>query len=185
MTRYRVSAQRSTVDADLEVNVHPSHLNARGVSGLLEVDLDANGDPRLDRPYSAELSLPVRRLTSGNALQDAEMRRRFDAVRHPLIGVTLQTARPLGAGRYRATLRLSMHGVTRVLRSDVAFAARDSVLEIDGALLVDMRRFRIDPPRLAFMRVEPEVQVRVHLVARAVSGPPRRGTARRAPPPGR
>jgi hypothetical protein len=84
-----VNTAKSTVRVGLRVNLHPSHIEASALSGTVTCELDDQGKPRLDQPYSAELTLPVEAIKSGNGIQDREMRRRFDAGRYPTINATV------------------------------------------------------------------------------------------------
>jgi polyisoprenoid-binding protein YceI len=164
--RFRVNPEKSTVDVRLRVNLHPSHVSTSALSGTIDCELDAAGRPRLDRPYGARLTLPVKAISSGNALQDREMRRRFDASRYPTITVNVDTGESLGkTDRYRAVGRLTMHGQTREIAANVRVRTSGREMTITGKQVLNVREFGIDPPRLILLRMEPEVDVRVHIVA--------------------
>jgi polyisoprenoid-binding protein YceI len=173
MPRFRVNPDKSTVDVGLRVNLHPSHVTTSALSGTIDCELDAAGRPRLDRPYGAKLTLPVRAISSGNALQDREMRRRFDASRHPTITAIVLTGESLGTSdRYRAVAQLTMHGQTREIAARVRVRTQGREMTITGRHVINVKEFGIDPPRLILLRMEPEVDVRVHIVAerRAIRG---------------
>lgn len=164
--RFRVNTARSTVTVGLRINLHPSHINANALSGVIECELDADRRPRLDRPYSATLTLRVDAITSGNGLQDREMRRRFDAGRYPVISARVVDGKPLrGVGRYRAAAELTMHGQTRVISGDVRLTVDETTMRVDGRQVINVKDFGINPPRLLILKVEPEVDVEVHVVA--------------------
>lgn len=167
MPRFRVDTGRSKVDIGLKVNLHPSHITATGLRGTLEGELDEQGRPRLDRPYSAELRLPVDAIKSGNGPQDREMRRRFDASRYPEITARVTHAEPSngGDGRYRATALLTMHGQTHEVTGDVRLSVDGASVTVDGDQVINVKQFGIDPPRLIVLKVEPDVDVRAHIVA--------------------
>src|SRR6202140_3612770 len=113
MPRFGVTTAQSTVKVGLRVNLPPSQNNANSLSGVIECEVDEQGKPRLDRPYSAELTLPVDAIKSGNGIQDREMRRRFDVSRYPTITATVTHGEALeGEGRYRAVAQLPLHGQT-------------------------------------------------------------------------
>jgi polyisoprenoid-binding protein YceI len=164
--RFRVNTTLSTVDVGLRVNLHPSPVNANALSGVIECELDGKGRPRLDRPYSARLALRVDAITSGHGLQDREMRRRFDARRYPVITTRVVYGKALrGAGRYRAVAELTMHGQTREVSGDIRLRVEGARMLIDGSQVINIKDFGIDPPRLLILKVEPEVDVDVHIVA--------------------
>ena len=89
MPRFRVNTAKTTVKVGLRVNLHPSHIDANALSGTIECEVDEQGKPRLDQPYSAVLTLPVEAIKSGNGMQDREMRRRFDVSKFPTITATV------------------------------------------------------------------------------------------------
>jgi polyisoprenoid-binding protein YceI len=161
-----VNTAKSTVRVGLRVNLHPSHIEASSLSGTVTCELDDQGKPRLDQPYSAELTLPVEAIKSGNGIQDREMRRRFDAGRYPTINATVTHGEALdGDGSYRATAKLTMHGQTREITGDVRLGVTGTTMTIDGQQVIDVKDFGIDPPRLIILKVEPEVDLQVHIVA--------------------
>jgi polyisoprenoid-binding protein YceI len=161
-----VNTAKSTVRVGLRVNLHPSHIEASALSGIITCELDEQGKPRLDQPYSAELTLPVEAIKSGNGIQDREMRRRFDAGRYPTISATVTHGEALdGEGHYRATAKLTMHGQTREITGDVRLGVTGTTMTIDGQQVIDVKDFGIDPPRLIILKVEPEVDLQVHIVA--------------------
>lgn len=165
MPVYRVTRQ-SSVAIEGKTTTHVMHASSNALAGELECVLDARDRPRLDRPYRATLRLPIDSIKTGIGLQDREMRRRFDAKAFPDITARLRRARELEPGvRYLATADLSMHGTTRRFESKVSLRVGTRRLTIDGEQVVDMRDFGIAPPRLLILTVEPEVTVRVHIVA--------------------
>ena len=167
MPRYRVDTARSEVDIGLRVNLHPSHITATGVRGEVECELDDAGHLRLDRPYSAELTLPVDAISSGNTLQDRVMRGRLDSSRYPNITakVVSGTAVSVDEGRYTATAKLTINGRTRELTRDVRLQFTNGTLTADAMTSINVQDFGIDPPRLIVLKVEPDVDISAHIVA--------------------
>jgi polyisoprenoid-binding protein YceI len=167
MPRFIVDTTQTTVEVSLRVNLHPSHISAPALSGHIDCELDARNRPRFDAPYSANLALPVKAITSGNGLQDREMRRRFDAGRHPSITARVTKGQALRqAGHYRAVAQLTMHGQTREITAEVDLRVDGPTMTVDGQQVINVKDFGIDPPNLILLRMEPEVDVRVHIVAR-------------------
>jgi hypothetical protein len=69
----------------------------------------------------------------------------------------------LAGGRFD----LTFHGVTRRVRGELRLlAGDDGGFELEGEQVFDIRDFGIDPPRLLMLKADPEVRVRVRLVAR-------------------
>lgn len=167
MPRYRVDTARSEVGIGLRVNLHPSHITATGISGEVECELDEQGHPRLDQPYSAALTLPIASISSGIGLQDRLMRQRFDAQRYPNITARVVKGEVIDVdqGRYRATATLTMHGQTREVQGEVRLQFNNGTLTADAPTTLNMQDFGIDPPRLIVLKVEPEIDVSAHIVA--------------------
>ncbi|MEA2638290.1 MAG: hypothetical protein QOE18_1347 [Chloroflexota bacterium] len=166
MAQFRVNSSQSSVKVGLRINLHPSHIEANALTGVIECEVDDQGRPRLDQPYSAELSLPVDAIKSGNSIQDREMRRRFDVGRYPTITARVTKGEALeGEGRYRAVAQLSMHGQSREISGEIQLRVDGTTMTIDGQQVINVKDFGIDPPRLIILKVEPEVDLRVHIVA--------------------
>jgi polyisoprenoid-binding protein YceI len=106
-------------------------------------------------------------LSSGNRLEDRELRRRIDARRCPTIEGALTGLRETGTGgRYRVRGDLTFRGVTRSYEHEMTFVAPDgSSIELEGEATFDIRDFGMDPPRILMLKVEPEVRVKAHVVA--------------------
>jgi polyisoprenoid-binding protein YceI len=168
--RFVVDTAQSTVQVGLRVNLHPSHINANALAGYIECEIDDQGKPRLDQPYRAELTLPVDAIKSGNGIQDREMRRRFDISRYPEITAVVTHGEALdGEGRYRATAQLTMHGVTKDITGDLTLGVSGTTMTVDGQQVMNVKDFGIDPPRLIILKVEPDVDLQVHIVAQRQS----------------
>jgi polyisoprenoid-binding protein YceI len=166
VAQFRVNTSQSSVKVGLRINLHPSHIEANALAGVIECEVDDQGRPRLDQPYSAELSLPVDAIKSGNSIQDREMRRRFDVGRYPTITARVTKGEALeGEGRYRAVAQLSMHGQSREISGEIQLRVDGTAMTIDGQQVINVKDFGIDPPRLIILKVEPEVDLRVHIVA--------------------
>ena len=167
MPRYSVDTGQSQVEIGLRVNLHPSHIVATGIRGEVECELDGEGRPRLDRPFTAELKLPVESISSGIALQDRLMRGRFDSSRYPNITASVVSGEAISAdeGRYRATAKLTMHGQTREVSGEVRLHFNGGTMTADAPATINMKDFGIDPPRLIMLKVEPDVDISAHIVA--------------------
>ena len=170
MARYRVVPERSKVWIEARSNVHPIHSSTDGLSGFVDFDADTNGDGDGDAGASrpaGQLSLPVARLTSGNKLDDRELHKRIDARRYPTIeGVLTQLRRGDGDHRYRVAGDLTFRGVVRRCEDDMTIEVIDDrTIRLEGQSRFDIRDFGMEPPRILMLRVEPDVVVRVDIVA--------------------
>jgi polyisoprenoid-binding protein YceI len=162
VARYRIDPGRSRVWIDARSNVHPIHSSTDGLEGHVELG------PDRDRSAGAagRLSLPVTRLSSGNRLEDRELYRRVEARRFPTIDGVLVAMRPSGGDRFRVSGDVTFRGVTRRYEDEMTVRRLDErTVALEGASSFDIRDFGMQPPRILLLRVEPEVTVRVEIVA--------------------
>ncbi len=124
--------------------------------------MDTTAEPK------GELSLRVDRLSSGNALEDRELRRRVDTRRFPTIDGRLTTLQDTGRDdRYVVRGDLTFRGVTNSYEDEMTIArSDDETLHLEGRSTFDIRDFGMEPPRILMLRVHPEVAVTVTIVAR-------------------
>ena len=110
----------------------------------------------------------VERLSSGNALEDRELRRRVDTRRFPTIDGRLTTLQDTGRDdRYVVRGDLTFRGVTNSYEDEMTIARfDDQTLHLEGRSTFDIRDFGMEPPRILMLRVHPEVAVTVTIVAR-------------------
>ena len=93
----------------------------------------------------------------------------FPSFAIPTILGELREATPLaGDGNFRVQGDLTFHGVTRTVTGEVRVGIDDGALVIEGEQVFDVREFGITPPRILMLRVDPDVMVRIRLVARPV-----------------
>ena len=155
MPRYRIVPERSQVTIDARSSVHPIHTRTSGLEGFVELTfsdgrVDVGATPR------GRLSLPVDRLRSGNPLEDRELRRRIDARRFPTID----------GDQYLVGGDLTFRGETRACEAPMTISALDeSTMQLTGQATFDVRDFGMEPPRILMLRVYPEVEVSVEIVA--------------------
>ncbi|MEP7047781.1 MAG: YceI family protein [Ilumatobacteraceae bacterium] len=165
MTRYVIMPTRSKVWVEARSNVHPIHTEAAGLEGWLELDI-SDGAVDVDQALG-HIEFPVENLTSGNGLEDREMHRRIDARRYPTITgdlkVMKQTKDP---ARYTVGGDLTFRGVTRAYEDEMGVASSgDNSVSMTGVSVFDIRDFGMEPPRILMFKVQPEVTVRVEIVA--------------------
>jgi polyisoprenoid-binding protein YceI len=167
MARYRIVPEQSRVWIEARSSLHPIHSTTDGLEGFIE--LEAAGDGRVDltKPPAGKLSLPVTRLSSGNRLEDRELHKRIDARRYPTIdGMLTSMERVDGDGRYRVSGDLAFRGVSRPCQDEMSVeVVDDRTVRLEGQSTFDIRDFGMEPPRILMLRVEPDVVVRVEIVA--------------------
>ena len=172
MARYTIVPERSRVWIDARSSVHPIHSTADGLEGY--VDLDADGDAVVGLHPTAQLSFPVKRLSSGNRFEDRELHKRIDAQRYPIISGVLTGVVPVADdGRFLVRGDLTFRGVTRSAEDYMTVTAVDErTIRLAGESTFDIRDFGMEPPRILMLRVEPDVKVRVEILAEE-EAPPR------------
>ena len=165
MARYTIDPSRSRVWIDAQSSVHPIHSTADGLEGFIEFDADRDGT--VGSHPAGKLSFPVSKLSSGNPLERRELQKRIDARRYPTIDGVLTGMEPLdNQGRFRIRGDLAFRGVTRSVEGELALSVvDDSTIRLEGASTFDVRDFGMEPPRILMLRVEPDVTVRIELIA--------------------
>jgi polyisoprenoid-binding protein YceI len=160
VTRYRFVPDKSTVWIDGKSTLHAIHSKTDGLEGYIDLP-DGAGEP------SGTLSFAVKRLSSGNRMEDRELHRRIDAKRHPTIDGVITAMTPAGdEDRYRVRGDLTFRGVTRSVEDELTVTVIDDrTVRLEGSSQFDVRDFGMEPPRILVMRVYPEVNVRVEIVA--------------------
>ena len=165
MTRYRILPTRSRVWIEARSNVHAIQTEADGLEGWLDIDM---GDHKITGLESkGRVEFPVANLKSGNSFEDREMQRRIDGRRHPTISGDLRmmkaTPEPM---RYLVAGDVTFRGVTRNYEDEMTFEnIDDRTIAMRGESTFDIRDFGMDPPRILLLKVQPDVVVRVEIVA--------------------
>jgi polyisoprenoid-binding protein YceI len=167
VTRYRIAPERSYVWIDARSNVHPIHSTTDGLEGFVEVTLAPDGSVDVAAPVAGSLSLTVDHLSSGNRIEDRELQRRIDARRFPKIEGTLDKIAPSdGSERYLVGGDISFRGVSRHHEDEMDITSvDDQTIRLAGKSSFDIREFGMEPPRILLLRVEPDVDVRIEILA--------------------
>jgi hypothetical protein len=166
---FRLVPERSAVLIEARSSVGPITFGALGVSGA--IDVLALGDRvTADEGARAHLEIPVAALSSGNGLYDAELRRRVDAVRHPLATLDLDQCVVAGSGdHFTLKGRIGFHGVTRTLEGPiVADVPGPGRLTASGEQVLDIRDFGVSSPTVLMFRIYPQVVVKLQVEAELV-----------------
>jgi polyisoprenoid-binding protein YceI len=167
VTRYRIAPERSYVWIDGRSNVHPISVATDGLEGYVDIALSPTGDVDVTAPATGRLSLTVDHLTSGNRVEDKELQRRIDARRFPTIEGTLHQIAPSNEnGSYRVSGDIVFRGVSRHHEDLMCITGvDDQTMRLAGQSSFDIRDFGMEPPRVLLLKVEPEVEIRVEILA--------------------
>ena len=169
MTRFLIVPEASRCWIDARSSLHPIHSETTGLQGWIEIAMRRGRKVDLTAATGGHLELAVKRLRAGNPLEERELKRRIDARRFPTIDGDLTTISGTGVGgRYTVEGDLTFRGVTRRHRDEMTIRFEgDHTLRMTGQSTFDVRDFGMEPPRIGMLRVEPEVTVRIEIVAEA------------------
>jgi polyisoprenoid-binding protein YceI len=167
VARYQIDPDRSRVFIDARSSLHPIHSSTDGLEGYVDLDFGDDGELRLDGAPVGVLSLAVNRLSSGNGLEDREMQKRIDARRYPTIqGVLKKMQQAAANGTYRVNGEVTFRGVARPHDGEMTIKAMDpKTAKLEGQSRFDIRQFGMEPPKILMLKVDPNVDVRVEIMA--------------------
>lgn len=167
MARYDIVPERSEVWIKATSSVHGIQYRADGLAGFVALDVGRGGQLDLGVGPTGQVSLAVDRLSSGSRIEDQELRRRIDARRYPRIDGRLAGVQATGRdGRYVVRGEVTFRGVTNSHEDEMTISQLDdATLQLDGRSTFDIRDFGMEPPRILMLRVHPEVEVTVAIVA--------------------
>jgi polyisoprenoid-binding protein YceI len=169
MSRFVIQPDRSHLKVRARSSLHPIH-----GTGPLNGHVDAtvtNGTFDPSAPTTGTVELQIESLRGEDEHFDEEMKRRLDAHRYPTITGTIKRAQPSGNGdgRYHMIGDLTFHGQTRTVEGDIKVRFRgERYLQAEGALQLDIRDFGIKPPKVFMLKVHPEIEVNVDVIAEVV-----------------
>ena len=110
--RFAVVPDRSAVLVEARSTVGPLTFGVMGLTGEIGTQV-ADGVVCADERTTATVLIPTEGLRSGNAIYDAELSRRIDARRYPVVTLALHDCVPSGVpDRYRVGSDVTIHGVT-------------------------------------------------------------------------
>jgi hypothetical protein len=175
VTHFRIVPGRSQVWIEARSTLHPIRSETHGLEGWLDLEVGTDGQLDLAAAPRAHLEFPVSQLSSGNPLEDRELRRRIDARRYPVIAGDLTLMRATAeVGRYRVEGDLTFRGVTRryedEMTVEVLHGGDETMVVMAGERTFDVRDFGLEPPRILLLKVEPDVTVKVAIVAQLADG---------------
>ncbi|MFZ0218405.1 MAG: YceI family protein [Candidatus Dormiibacterota bacterium] len=166
MTTFTVLSGSSTLETEVRSSVHPIHARSTELEGRIEGEFDGEGVPDLTSPHGGRIQVPVDSIASGSRLNDMEMQRRAEVSKYPRIEFEVGDVTSSGNdGRYRGTIKVKAHGTTRSVEEEFTLRLDGKRLTLEGEHTFDMRDFGVQPPRIFTLKVEPEVRVKVRVVA--------------------
>jgi polyisoprenoid-binding protein YceI len=166
MTAYRIESDHSEVFVEARSNVHPIEIRTQGLSGTIEVDVDA-GKLQLSPAPRAAMEIAADLLRSGIELYDKEIHRMIEVRKYRTIKCELLETSEVTSGHFKLKGTIQLHGVTREIDGDVTVRVNDDAgtIEIEGSKTIDMRDFNLDPPKILMLEVQPDVSIRAKIRA--------------------
>jgi len=170
MARFETLLNKSEIVFEAESSVHPIRVATSRVKGFFEAVLDDAGRFDFSIPPSGRLEIAVDDLKSGNALIDRVIPAQLDTRRYPTIRAEIVTVQAEnGSGRYFAVGDITFHGVTHRMENVLIIEWLDkTTLGIRGETVIDVREFRVTPPKLLILKVEPQVKVKLNFIVKLV-----------------
>ncbi|HEX3981035.1 MAG TPA: YceI family protein [Acidimicrobiales bacterium] len=167
MTRFRFVPERSHVTIHGTSSLHPIETTSDGLEGYVDLEFGPEGEVTTTATPVGTLTFPLGRLSSGNAMEDRELYRRADIRRYPTIeGVLDAVGTPAEDGTFPVGGDVTFKGVTRHYEHLLGITAvDDGTVELTGASRFDIRDFGMEPPKVMMLKVHPEVDVQIDIVA--------------------
>src|SRR5882757_2461204 len=175
MTRFLLVGESCELTATARSTLHPVRA-VSPLSGWVEATV-TGGELLRDAPVTARLELPLSALRVDNPLLGREVDRRLEAKRHPLVVAEVERvtaevdeATGTGSGRYRVEGQLTLHSVRRPLSGTARLrVGPGGELAVAGRTRLDIRDFGLRPPSMLGLRVQPEVDVELRILATPVT----------------
>lgn len=168
MSRFAIDSGMSRLTAKARSSLHPISYQAP-LSGHLDAGV-TDGAFVTTEPITATLEVVLDELRSTDAHLDAELQRRLDIRRFPRASAVVHRVDALGHDTYRLHAALTLHGTSRSLEGTATVTLHGGRLHATGSVRVDIRHFGIKPPSLLMLRVNPEVEITIDLVATVADG---------------
>jgi GAF domain-containing protein/polyisoprenoid-binding protein YceI len=167
--RFTVMPEQSGLVFEVRSTMGVITFGTLGLEGFIDATIGAGGTPETSVAPNAHLEVMLNRLTSGNALYDAELLRHIDARRYPTAFLELHTTvAHAPPSEFRVTGELCLRGVNRPMSGIVTVTCPEpSRLVVDGQQELDIGEFGIPQPTLFMIKIEPQVLVRLHVEALA------------------
>jgi DNA-binding PadR family transcriptional regulator len=176
--RFEVKPERSSLTVEARSSVGPIAFSATSLDGWIDVELQ-DGLVAKDTMPAARLEVRVTELTSGNAIYDAELLRRVDARRYPVVTVELKSLHHMGDGNcYGVDGDVTLHGITQRVGGVITATAHERLrrsfkrpeqlersMIVAGAQVFDISRFDMAVPAMPLFKIYPDVRLRLHLEA--------------------
>jgi polyisoprenoid-binding protein YceI len=166
LTRYNVVPASSYLEIESRTTLHNITGKGSRLSGYIDAAWD--GDAVASEPApKMRIELLVDNLHSGNASQDAEMKKFLGSRQFPIISAELREVRHQKKDDYSVKGAITIRGTTGDHDGRVTIYRRGNRLEVSGSEMIYLRKFGLEPPKIFVFQVNAYVRVSLHLVAEA------------------
>lgn len=169
MARFEVVPGESGLWVRAHSSIHTIECSSKGIEGFIEADMNEDGRFDTSNDPAARIEVPIQSLTTGNTIYDREIYRSVGARLHPLVvgelALLKETDEP---SRYEITGSLTFRDLTCTYTDYMTLEPDPSGrIRLEGECRIDLTDFSFEPPRFMMLRVHPEIDVRMVLVADA------------------
>ena len=171
MPRFDVVPAESRLWVRAHSSIHTIESVSKGIEGFIDAEVHEDGRFDTSSQTSARIDVPIQSLTTGNLIYDREIYRSVGARMHPVVTGELAFLQETDdSGRYRITGELTFRGLTRTYTDHMTLDCDPSGrIRLEGECRIDLTDFAFQPPRFMMLRVHPEIDVRMVLVAEALA----------------
>jgi len=153
----RVDREATEVAATVSATLHQFEAVVRDYQAAVEIDPDTGS------PTSARFAFEPEQLDTGKPRRDREMLEWLGGEEAPAIVFELAEVRSDGELAWVALGHLSLNGVREVVRLPFSLRREGREIRIEGAYLLDHRRWNLPVIRKFLLKVDPELEVRYSL----------------------
>ena len=159
----------SILSLEGQTSLQPIHTSTNKLEGSFDIALSEPGKFDLSVPPNCNFEIYVSDLKSNAPYLDRVVQERMDMRRFPHIRAAITNLQEKGENIYAAVGQLTFHGVTAREEGELFIKwLDDTTIEVKGEIVIDVRNYGIDPPRLVAITNDPQVRARLKLVLRWV-----------------
>jgi len=170
MIRFEPLTDRSKLSLVAQSSLHPINTSTNKLEGFFEVGVIEPRQFDLSVAANGRLEVYADDLKSDYSYVDRIMQTHLDTRRFPSIKAKLTNLRDKGNGRYFAVGEISFHGTTQRVENELTIAwLDDATIEIKGEADFDVRDFKVEPPTLMSISLQPVLKVKLKYVLKRVN----------------
>jgi hypothetical protein len=163
--RFVILPSDSYVEVESRTSLHTILGRGTDLSGFIDAAW-SDGELLLDPPPALRIEVPIEKLKSANAAQDAEMKKFLGSRAFPAIAVELRKAERLPEkDQFKVRGAITVRGSTAEYEGRITVIRNRNRLTIDGSEMIYIRKLGLEPPKILIFQVAAYVRVTLHLVA--------------------